>query len=117
MTKKITLATLALVALFCFSANAEPLKIKGVYNHSYHNDTDYTGGHDGPWSTYVGWNNTLGKAVFVVENGIYSMTVDGTTLTQPVKDPDVVIGDFYSNGQFTNNAMALWATNFNLMFG
>lgn len=117
MTKKITLATLALVALFCFSANAEPLKIKGVYNHSYHNDTDYTGGHDGPWSTYVGWNSTLGKAVFVVENGIYSMTVDGLTLTQPVKNPDVVIGDFYSNGQFTNNAMALWATNFNLMFG
>lgn len=118
MTKKILLAVMALAVLCCVSVGASnPVKIKGVYNHSFHDGTDYTGGHDGPWSTYVGWNSALGKAIFVVENGLYSMTVDGTTMTQPVKDPAVNISDFYSNGTFTNNAMALWATNFNLMFG
>lgn len=43
MTKKITLATLALMVLFCFSTTAEPIKIKGIYNHSFHDGTDYTG--------------------------------------------------------------------------
>ncbi len=116
MTKKITLAMLAVLAM-CLTANADPIKIKGVYNHSFHDGTDNTGGHDGPWTTYVGWNSAIGKAIFVTEMGLYSMTVDGTTLTQPVKDPEVNISDFYSNGTYTDNAMALWAANFNLMYG
>lgn len=112
MTKKITLAVLAIVALCSFSTSADPIKIKGVYNNNRYDD------HANHWySTYVGWNAELGKAIFVVENGIYAMELDGTTLSTPVKDPDVVISDFYSGGQFTNNDMALWATNFNLMYG
>ena len=111
MTKKVTLAILAIMAL-CLSANADPIKIKGVYNNNRYDD------HADHWySTYVGWNSTLGKAIFVVENGIYAMEVEGNTVTTPEKEPAVVISDFYSNGQFTNDAMALWASNFNLMYG
>ena len=112
MTKRITLVVLAIVALCCFTTSAEPVKIKGVYQNNRYDD------HADHWySTYVGWNANLQKTIFVVENGIYAMTVDGNNLTQPVKEPPVVISDFYSNGQFTDDAKALWANNFNLMYG
>ncbi len=112
MTRKITLAFMAIAALCYASASADPVKIKGVYNNNRYDD------HANHWySTYVGWNSTLGKAIFVVENGIYAMEVDGNTVSTPEKEPPVVISDFYSNGQFTNDDMALWATNFNLMYG
>ena len=91
MTKKFTLVALAMLAL-CLTANADPIKIKGVYNNNRYDD------HADHWySTYVGWNSTLGKAIFVVENGIYAMEVEGNSVTTPVKEPDVVISDFYSN--------------------
>ena len=111
MTRKITLALLAMLAM-CLTANADPIKIKGVYNNNRYDD------HADHWySQYVGWNSALGRAIFVVENGIYAMQVDQNTISTPVKEPDVVISDFFSNGQFTNNDLALWATNFNLMYG
>ncbi len=112
MTKRITLIVLAAVAMCCFAVSAEPVKIKGVYNTNRYDD------HADHWySTYVGWNSTLGKTIFVVENGIYLMEVDGNTLSTPVKDPAVNISDFYSGGQFTDDEKALWANNFNLMYG
>ena len=111
MKRKITLALLAMLAM-CLTANADPIKIKGVYNNNRYDD------HADHWySQYVGWNSALGRAIFVVENGIYAMQVDQNTISTPVKEPDVVISDFFSNGQFTNNDLALWATNFNLMYG
>ena len=111
MKRKITLALLAMLAM-CLTANADPIKIKGVYNNNRYDD------HADHWySQYVGWNSALGRAIFVVENGIYAMQVDQNTVSTPVKEPDVVISDFFSNGQFTNNDLALWATNFNLMYG
>ncbi len=111
MTRKITLALLAMLAM-CLTANADPIKIKGVYNNNRYDD------HADHWySQYVGWNSALGRAIFVVENGIYAMQVDQNTVSTPVKEPDVVISDFFSNGQFTNNDLALWASNFNLMYG
>ena len=111
MTKKFTFVALAMLAM-CLTANADPIKIKGVYNNNRYDD------HADHWySTYIGWNSNLGKAIFVVENGIYAMLVDGNTVSTPEKEPAVVVSDFYSNGQFTNDAMALWANNFNLMYG
>ena len=111
MKRKITLALLAMLAM-CLTANADPIKIKGVYNNNRYDD------HADHWySQYVGWNSALGRAIFVVENGIYAMQVDQNTVSTPVKEPDVVISDFFSNGQFTNNDLALWASNFNLMYG
>ncbi len=112
MTKKSTLAMLAMTAMCCLAANADPIQIKGVYNNNRYDD------HADHWySEYVGWNYTFEKAIFIVENGIYSMTLDGANLSTPVKDPAVNKSDFFVNGQFTDDDKALWASNFNLMYG
>ena len=68
-------------------------------------------------SKYVGYNSSLQKSIFVVDQSIYSMNWDGSALSSPVKKPAVNISDFYSNGQFTDNNKALWANNFNMMYG
>lgn len=68
-------------------------------------------------SKYVGYNSSLQKSIFVVDQSIYSMNWDGSALSTPVKKPAVNISDFYSNGQFTDNNKALWANNFNMMYG
>ncbi len=118
MTKKITLAVLAIVALCSFTTSADPIKIKGVYNSNRYDD------HADHWySTYVGYNTVLGKSISIVENGIYAMFVDGASITTPVKEPEVNLSDFYEGnpwpgtGTFTDNDKALWANNFNLMYG
>ena len=112
MTKKITLVVLAAATLCCFASSASPVKIKGVYNNNRYDD------HSDHWySTYVGWNSNLGKAIFIVENGIYVMDVDDYSVSTPEKDPPVNKDDFYANGQFTDDEKALWANNFNLMYG
>ena len=65
----------------------------------------------------------LGKSISIVENGIYAMFVDGASITTPVKEPEVNLSDFYEGnpwpgtGTFTDNDKALWANNFNLMYG
>ena len=110
MTKKITLVMLLIAAFTCMNMGAEPVKIKGVFNHARYNDGE-------EWhSEYVGWNSAIGKAIFIVDNGIYGMTVDGMTLTQPEKDPAVEKSDIMPGGVM-DDAKALWATNFNLMYG
>lgn len=91
--------------------NAQSVKLNGVAQNNRHDDGEQM------TSEYVGWNSETGKAVFVVENGLYTMTWDGKNLTDPVKEPEVNIEDFYSEGKFTDKAKALWANNFNLMYG
>lgn len=117
MTKKFTLVALAMLAL-CLTANADPIKIKGVYNNNRYDD------HADHWySTYVGYNTALGKSISIVENGIYAMFLDGASLSTPAKEPEVNLSDFYEGdpwpgtGTFTDNDKALWANNFNLMYG
>ena len=102
---------MAMAALFAMSASAQNLTIKGVYHLNRFDD-----GEQGR-TEYVGWNTELQKSIFIVPQGIYSMTWDGTTLSTPVKDPAVNKSDFYQNGQYTDNDKAVWANNFNLMYG
>ena len=112
MKKLTNLLVFVLLASMCFSAAAQSITFRGVYQTS--RDDDYPNGF---YSEYVGWNYTLQKAIFIVQQGLYKMEWDGSTLTMPVKDPEVNKADFYSNGQFTDDAKALWCTNFNLMYG
>ena len=103
----------AMAAMMAMPMMAQ-LKIKGVG----HDNRYKVGSETRQMETqYVGWNSQLGKAIFVVEQGIYAMTWDGAALSTPVKEPPVVISDFYSGGQYTDNDKALWANNFNLMNG
>ena len=100
------LCVLALAVLACLSANAQDLKLKGIGHNNRYDDGDQMK------STYVGWNSELGKAVFIVDNGIYAMNYDGSTLSTPVKEPAVTAAEVRAD-----NAKAQWATNFNMMFG
>ena len=111
MTRFSRLTILAVMAFTCFSTFAQGLSFHGVYQTS--RDDDYPNGF---YSEYVGWNYTLQKAIFIVQQGLYRMDWDGSTVSMPVKDPEVNKADFYSNGQFTDDAMALWASNFNMMY-
>lgn len=87
-------------------ASAQNIKIKGVLQNNRYDDGEQMK------SEYVGWNAALGKAIFIVDQGIYSMTWDGTTLSTPVKDPAVEKSDVMSS-----NERQIWAANFNLMYG
>lgn len=109
MKKKLYFLTV--MALMVALPSMAQIKIKGIGHWNRYDNGDQME------SEYVGWNNALGKAIFIVEQGIYAMTWDGTTLSTPVKEPPVNKSDFYSNGQFTDNDKALWANNFNLMVG
>ena len=109
MKKKFKFMLLALAAIICLSSSAQ-LKIKGVYQQGRDNDGEMGG-------TYIGWNSALGIGISIVPQGIYQMEWDGTTFSQPVKEPAVNKADFYSGGQFTDNDKAQWANNFNLMYG
>ena len=108
--RKLTATMLGLAALLAMPVSAQNLKLNGVANNNRHDDGEQM------TSQYVGYNYALGKAIFVVENGLYTMTWDGNRLSAPEKEPEVLIEDFYSNGQYTDNAKALWASNFNLMY-
>ena len=110
MTMKKLLISGALLALFGLSAEAQ-VKFHAVAQNNRYDDGDQM------VSKYVGWNTDLQKAIFIVDNGLYSMTWNTPSLTTPAKEPEVKMSDFYSGGQFTDNAKALWANNFNLMYG
>ena len=103
-----------MIALLCMAAmavNAQNFYLKGIGHNNRYDDGEQM------ISKYVGWNTELGKAIFVVDNGIYGMTWDGTALSTPEKDPAVNIDQFYAQGKFTDNNAALWANNFNMMYG
>lgn len=104
--KKLKTITLALAVVGCLSAGAQSINIKGIGHNNRHDDGEQM------TSTYLGWNSELQKAIFIVEQGIYSMTLDGTTLTAPVKDPAVNAADIKGD-----NEKEIWANNFNLMDG
>ena len=106
--KRTTMIVLALIALMGMQATAQGITFRGVYQTS-RNDDNTVG------SEYVGWNYNLMKAIFIVPQGLYKMEWDGNTLYSPEKYPAVNKADFYSNGTFTDNDKALWATNFNMM--
>ena len=97
---------LALAALLCMPCGAQSLRLKGIGHNNRYDDGDQMK------STYVGWNSELGKAIFIVDNGIYGMTWDGTTLGTPEKEPPVDAAEVRADAD-----RQLWATNFNMMYG
>ena len=104
MKKTLFVTLLALAS--CMQLSAQTLY--GILHNNRYDDGEQMK------STYVGYSE--GKAIFVVDQGIYRMSTGGSVLT-PEKDPVVAPAEFYSNGQITDKERALWATNFNLMYG
>ena len=99
---KTKLLFLAATMVASLQLSAQNVVLKGIGH-----DNRYDDGEQMP-STYVGYNASVQKSIFVVDQGIYSMKWDGSALSAPVKDPAVNIADFYSAGQFTDNSKALW---------
>ena len=85
MKNNIFPAALALAVLFCLPMDAQNLRLKGIGHNNRYNDGEQM------TSTYVGWNSELGKAIFIVDNGIYAMNYDGTTLSTPEKAPAAMV--------------------------
>ncbi len=114
MTKKLlSLATLML--LTAATAGAQNITIKGVYENSRYDDRRE---QESEWigSLYDEQGNYTGKTAYIVHQGIYALTWNGSELSAPEKDPAVNKSDIVQ-GSSVDYAKALWATNFNLMVG
>lgn len=107
--------TLALAAMGCLAVSAQNLTIKGVLEKNKYDDGDQ-------WKTtmigslYDEKGNYTGTTAYIVDQGIYSMTWDGTTLSTPAKSPAVNLSEI-KQGTQVDYDKAVWANNFNLMFG
>lgn len=100
------LATLAVAALSVLALNAQSVKINGIGHNNRYDDGEQMN------TTYLGWNSEIGKAIFIVDQGLYTMTWNGSTLTTPEKEPPVEASEIKGN-----NEKEIWANNFNLMQG
>ena len=110
MRKCFKLMLLTVMASSFVLSMAQGVTLRGIYQTS--RDDDYPNGY---YSEYVGWSYEYQKAIFIVQQGVYRLDWDGTTLSMPVKDPEVNKADFYSNGRITDDDKAVWAANFNMM--
>lgn len=101
--KRKTIFSLLMMAAVTVSAQ---VMLKGIGHNNRYEDGEQMK------TQYLGWNSELQKAIFIVDNGIYGMTWNGTTLTTPAKDPAVVASEIKGN-----NEKEIWANNFNMMYG
>ncbi|MBP3789792.1 MAG: hypothetical protein J6I52_09255 [Prevotella sp.] len=104
--KRKLLTSFSLAALLCLSASAQTVKLNGVGHNNRYDDGEQMK------TEYVGYNYDLQKSIFIVDNGLYTMSWDGSTLTTPTKEPPVNKADIKGN-----NDKELWANNFNMMYG
>ena len=81
MKKTIVTIAAAVAILSCMPVGAQNLKLKGIGHNNRYDDGEQMR------STYVAWNSEQGKAVFIVDNGIYAMTYDAQGLSMPTKEP------------------------------
>ena len=95
-----------MAAMLSLGMSAQQVTIKGIGHNNRYDDGDQMK------SEYLGWNSELGKAIFIVDNGIYAMTWNNSTLTTPVKDPIVDAEELKGD-----NEKEIWANNFNMMYG
>ena len=102
MKRKVMISLLLMATV---AVNAQ-LNLKGIGHNNRYDDGEQMK------TEYVGWNSELQKAVFIVDNGIYRMDWNGTSLTTPTKDPAVNLSEIKGN-----NEKELWANNFNMMYG
>ncbi len=117
MKKNLLVSLLGLAALVAVPAHAQDgtVKLKGIGHNNRYDDGDQM---KTTWigSLYDENGNYTGKTAYIVENGIYAMNVGQSNVSLPTKEPAVNI-DEIKQGSSVNYEKALWATNFNLMYG
>lgn len=106
MKKFSKITMLAVACLFAGNISAQTVKLNGIGHNNRYDDGDQMK------SEYAGWNSQLGKAIFIVDNGLYTMSWDGASLTTPTREPAVTKSDVMSSDE-----KQLWASNFNMMYG
>ncbi len=113
MKKK--LFSLAALMLLTATAGAQDITIKGVLNNNRYDNGDQL---KSTWigSIYDEKGNYTGKTAYIVDLGIYKMTWNGSTLSTPTKDPAVNLSEIKQGSQL-DYEKAIWATNFNMMYG
>ena len=104
MNKKLQITLLGMAAFFCLPMSAQQVTLKGIALNNRYDDGDQMK------SEYLGYVN--GKAVFLVDNGIYKMTWDGSSLSEPERVQTVTKQEALNDPE-----KAKLATNFNLMYG
>ena len=115
MTRHLHLTALLLTLLAALSVSAQELKIKGIGHNNRYDDGDQM---KTTWigSLYDEEGNYTGKTAFIVDNGIYAMNLSGEALSMPEKDPSVNLSEIKQGSQ-VDYEKAVWATNFNMMYG
>ncbi len=113
--KKKLLLTIGLTTVLGLSVSAQSVKLKGIGHNNRYDSGDSM---ESTWigSLYDENGNYTGKTAFIVEQGIYAMEWDGSSLTAPTKEPAVVLSDIKQGSQ-VDYEKAVWASNFNLMCG
>lgn len=112
--KRILLTMIAAAAIVCLPASSQ-IKLKGIGHNNRYDDgeqlkTQWIG------SLYDDNGQYTGVTAFIVDQGIYAMTVDGNSVSTPVKEPPVNMEDI-KQGSNVDYEKAIWANNFNLMVG
>ena len=102
---------IAILVVSCINVMAQGITFRGVYQTS--RDDAYPNGF---YSEYLGWSYTYMKPIFIVQQGLYRMVWDNNTLSTPEKYPEINKDEISTNGFITDEAKALWVTNFNLMY-
>ena len=122
--QKIKLMLLAAAAAGCLWTSAQTT-FKGIYQNNRYDDYNADKIEDPTHFSSVYFGTHSGKSIFMVSQGLYTMSWDGSNLTEPAKEPPVNWEEFYDgqisasgnaySGTITDMDKALWATNFNLM--
>lgn len=113
MKRKFLIVAAALMG--CMQMSAQSVKIHGVLEMNRYDDGDQM---KSQWigSLYDEEGNYTGKTAFIVDNGLWAMTWDGTTLSAPEKEPAVNMSDIKQGNQ-VDMEKAQWASDFSLMAG
>lgn len=119
MKKKLQFVLFGLAMLFCLPVSSQ-IKFKGALINNRYDDGEQ-------WHLkYIAFNKNIpssedptvmGRGINTSDFGIWSLTWDGDKLSTPVKEPAVVVSDFYKNGQFIDDEKAMWCSNFLNMKG
>ena len=113
MKKYLLIAAALLVS--SMQVNAQTVKLKGIGHNNRYDDGDQM---KSTWigSLYDENGEYTGTTAYIVDNGIYKMNVNGNSLSTPEKDPAVNLSDIKQGNQ-VDYEKALWASNFNMMYG
>ena len=110
------LLTLALAMLGCTMVSAQTVKFNTVYHNSRNNDGDEVN-REWVGSIYDGEGNYTGQTLYFVPQGLYTFTVNGTSITYPEKEPAVTKETVSDGNGGIDLEKAQWASNFNMMHG